>query len=240
MNEDSEEVTHNKQTSTVGSLLSGKTDQYMMQQCNMASIPEDSATTHSIESHELVVTVTSPPISIPGSITFNTVATSPTFSPGSFMLRRYSSPTLSGMNCKCGSSPIVCQSTSTQTPRKVHDGEGIDLSDDSDDSDDEVLLPVDPGDHVRSSSVSAVSRSAYPLPDLLEFRNRSHSEPAIRPEIEVGQELRRISDEFHLSYQECRVVQIAANERGASRQSYFWRLVSTIRRRASLTRGSSV
>ncbi|XP_038076214.1 uncharacterized protein LOC119744383 isoform X2 [Patiria miniata] len=41
-----------------------------------------------------------------------------------------------------------------------------------------------------------------PLPDLVAFRDRANSAPSnlMRPEIRVGRQLRRISDEFHLTY----------------------------------------
>ncbi|XP_071800363.1 uncharacterized protein [Asterias amurensis] len=44
--------------------------------------------------------------------------------------------------------------------------------------------------------------SRMPLPDVVAFRDRSNSAPTnlMRPEISVGRELRRISDEFHLTY----------------------------------------
>ncbi|XP_071800348.1 uncharacterized protein [Asterias amurensis] len=49
--------------------------------------------------------------------------------------------------------------------------------------------------------------SRMPLPDVVAFRDRSNSAPTnlMRPEISVGRELRRISDEFHLTYHDRQV-----------------------------------
>ncbi|XP_072031391.1 uncharacterized protein [Amphiura filiformis] len=51
------------------------------------------------------------------------------------------------------------------------------------------------------------SNPSQPLPDLVNtaFRPRANTEPSRpRPEIAVGEQLRRISDEFHVSYEEIR------------------------------------
>ena len=57
---------------------------------------------------------------------------------------------------------------------------------------------------------SAEGSTGMPLPDLVAFRDRSNSAPTrlMRPEIRVGRQLRRISDEFHLTYHDQQVGQL--------------------------------
>ncbi|XP_070571390.1 uncharacterized protein [Ptychodera flava] len=224
------------------------------------NLPQDSSSSHSIGDSDIKTRMgTSAPVAIPGlshTAPHFAIQTSPVYSsPQSFMMRQsVSSPTLN--TCYfCGSSPKVCQSASTQTttesaflerepPMEFEETDELDDTDDDDTMDDEVIyVPGHGSNRWRSRSESDESRNqgrCDPLPDLLEFRNRSHSEPAdVRPEIEVGRELRRISDEFHLSYQECRVTRRRSTSQ-IEKQSFFWELVGTIRRRASFSRGSSV
>ncbi|XP_077997413.1 uncharacterized protein LOC144450639 [Glandiceps talaboti] len=231
----------------------------------MASIAEnlneDCSQSSSSHSNGGQVANTSAPIAIPS---FGTQSSSPMIavssmgSPQSFRIRQFSSsPSLSTCYWCGSSSPKSQQTASTQTPAESQqlerqrsleiddssqDEEDIETDSDDDTYDDaiQVVVPGN-GNRWRSRSESDGNRSrSNPLPDLLEFRNRSHSEPAdVRPEIEVGRELRRISDEFHLSYQESRVIRRAASSH-TDRPSFFWEMVSTIRRRASFSRGSSV
>ena len=63
-------------------------------------------------------------------------------------------------------------------------------------------------DAVQAAESEDPSNPSQPLPDLVNtaFRPRANTEPARpRPEIQVGEQLRRISDEFHFSYEEVRV-----------------------------------
>ncbi|XP_022093175.1 uncharacterized protein LOC110980625 isoform X2 [Acanthaster planci] len=64
-----------------------------------------------------------------------------------------------------------------------------------------------------------------PLPDLVAFRDRSNSAPTnlMRPEIRVGRQLRRISDEFHLSYHDHQRL------RARQQQTILQRLLNTLR-----------
>ncbi|XP_064623927.1 uncharacterized protein LOC135485624 [Lineus longissimus] len=99
----------------------------------------------------------------------------------------------------------------------------MEMADDDDDDDEEVFVPANAPfqrslSHRIEARGTAVERlrcysdsdevriSHEPLPDLIQFRrDRTRSESAVQPLLrqEVGQfarELRRISDEFHLSY----------------------------------------